>query len=153
MEIKIEETYHSFGENSRHHLSLLWRKDDEDYFSPKLRVRIKDNNNSPGDKFHRFLFPFSSKFSDLNFTSCVLYIYLCYVTCHTQWAWVTCGYIRKLFMVKWTYCLPPKQPSIGFGLHQLALCQVYHKPNKVCCIAVNDPFTKLPSPRVHLTLL
>ena len=53
-------------------------------FSPKLRVRIKDNNNSPHGKFHRLLFPFSSKFSDLNFTSYVLYIYLYYVTCHTQ---------------------------------------------------------------------
>ena len=58
-------------------------------FFPKLCVCIKDNNNSPHGKFHRFLFPFSSTFSELNFTSYVLYIYLCYVTCHTQWAWVT----------------------------------------------------------------
>ena len=29
---------------------------------PKTTLRIKDNNNSPHDKFHRFLFPFSSKF-------------------------------------------------------------------------------------------
>ena len=43
------------------------RKGDEDYFSLKLCVRIKDNNNSPHGKFHRFLFSFSSKFSDLNF--------------------------------------------------------------------------------------
>ena len=34
---------------------------------PKLCVHIKDNNNSPHGKFHRFLFPFSSKFPDLNF--------------------------------------------------------------------------------------
>ena len=40
-------------------------------FSPKLRVRIKNNNSSPHGKFHRFLFPFSCKFPDLN------YIYLC----------------------------------------------------------------------------
>ena len=73
----------------RHEVTLLWRKDDEHSFSPKLRVRIKDNNNSPHGKFHWFLFPFSSKFSDPNFTSYVLYIYLYYVTCHTQWAWVT----------------------------------------------------------------
>ena len=79
--------------------TLLWRKDDEDSFSPKLRVRIKDNNNSPHGKFHRFLFPFSSKFSDLNFTSYVLYIYLYYVTCHTQWAWVTYGHISKKYTV------------------------------------------------------
>ena len=46
-------------------------------FSPKLRVRIKDNNSSPHGKFHRFLFPFSSKFPDLNFASYVLYIYQC----------------------------------------------------------------------------
>ena len=30
-------------------------------------MHIKDNNNSPHVKFHRFLFPFSSKFLDLNF--------------------------------------------------------------------------------------
>ena len=41
-------------------------------FPKKLRVRIKDNKNSPHGKFHRFLFPFSSKFSDLNFASYVL---------------------------------------------------------------------------------
>ena len=75
--------------------TLLWRKDDEDYFSPKLRVHIKDNNNSPHVKFHRFIFPFSSKFSDLNFISCVFCIYLCYVTCHTQWAWVTYGWVDQ----------------------------------------------------------
>ena len=46
-------------------------------FFPKLRVRIKDNNSSPHGKFHRFLFPFSCKFPDLNFASYVLYIYLC----------------------------------------------------------------------------
>ena len=39
----------------------------------KLCVRIKDHQNSPHVKFHRFLFPFSSKFSDLNFASYVLY--------------------------------------------------------------------------------
>ena len=43
-------------------------------FSPKVCIRIKDNSNSPHDKFHRFLFPFSSRFSDLNFASCVLYV-------------------------------------------------------------------------------
>ena len=53
--------------------TLLWRKGDEDYFSQKLRVRIKDNKNSPHGKFHWFLFPFSSKFSDINFASYVLY--------------------------------------------------------------------------------
>ena len=34
---------------------------------------IKDNKNSPHGKFHRFLFPFSSKFSDLNFASYLLH--------------------------------------------------------------------------------
>ena len=72
--------------------TLLWRKGDEDYFPPKLCVRIKDNNNSPHGKYHRLLSPFSSNFSDLNFASYVFYIYLCYVTCHTQWAWVTYGF-------------------------------------------------------------
>ena len=46
-------------------------------FSPKLGVRIKDNNSSPHGKIHRNLFPFSSKFPDLNFASVVLYIYQC----------------------------------------------------------------------------
>ena len=61
------------------------------YFLPKLRVLIKDNTNLPHSKFHRFLFPFSSKFPDLNSASYVFCIYTCYVTWHTQWAWVTCG--------------------------------------------------------------
>ena len=48
---------------------------------PLLRVRIlKDNNNSPHGKFHRF----SRKFSDLNFASSVLYICPCYVTRDTH---------------------------------------------------------------------
>ena len=42
-------------------------------------MHIKDNNNSPHGKFHRFLFPFSSKFPDLNFAPHVLYIYSCYM--------------------------------------------------------------------------
>ena len=48
------------------------------YFFPKLRVHMKDNNNSPHGKFHWFLFPFSSKFPDLNFAPYVFYIYPCY---------------------------------------------------------------------------
>ena len=55
--------------------TLLWRKGDEDYFSQKLRVRIKDNKTSPHVKFRRFLFPFSSKFSDLNMMNSVPYLY------------------------------------------------------------------------------
>ena len=54
-------------------------------FFPKLRVRIKDNNSSPHGKFYRFLFPFSSKFSDLNFASYVLYIYLHTVSLGYLW--------------------------------------------------------------------
>ena len=41
-------------------------------------LRVKDNNNPSHGKFHRFLFPFSSKFPDLNFASNVLYIHPCY---------------------------------------------------------------------------
>ena len=37
----------------------------------------KDKNSSPYSKFYRFLFPFSSKFSDLNISSCVLFICSC----------------------------------------------------------------------------
>ena len=68
---------------SASHVTLLQRKGEEDYFSSKLRVRIKDNKNSPRSKFHRFLVSFSSTFSDLRKN--VLYIYPCYATCHTQW--------------------------------------------------------------------
>ena len=59
----------------------------------KNSLHIKDNNNSPHGKFHRFLFPFSSKFPDLNFAPYVLYIYSCYETStwHKQWAWVSCA--------------------------------------------------------------
>ena len=46
-------------------------------FFPKLRVRIKDNITSLHVKFRRFLFPFSSKFTDQNFASYVLYIFPC----------------------------------------------------------------------------
>ena len=46
---------------------------------PKIRVHFEDNNNSPHGKFHRFLFPFSNKFLDLNFASYVIYIYSCYL--------------------------------------------------------------------------
>ena len=46
---------------------------------------IKGDNNSPRGKFHQFLFPFSNKFPDLNFTPYVLYIYSCYETvCDTN---------------------------------------------------------------------
>ena len=83
----------SFWENSLPHLSylttLLLRKGEEDYFSPKLGVHIKDNNNSPYGKFYWFLFPFSRKFSDLHFTSYVLYIYPFAArekfACHLKW--------------------------------------------------------------------
>ena len=46
----------------------------------KLRVHIKDNNKSLHGKFHGFLFPFSSKFPDLNFAQYVLHIFSCYET-------------------------------------------------------------------------
>ena len=38
--------------------TLLGRKDDEDSFSPKLHVRITDNNNLPHGKFIDFYFCF-----------------------------------------------------------------------------------------------
>ena len=52
----------------------IMKEGEREPFSPKLRVRIKDNNSSPHGKFYRFLLPFSSKFTDLNFASYVLYI-------------------------------------------------------------------------------
>ena len=44
-------------------------------FFPKLCACILDNNSSPYGKFNQILFPFSSKFPDLNFASYVLSIY------------------------------------------------------------------------------
>ena len=53
--------------------------------------------------FIDFYFHFLPKFPDLKFASYVLYIYLCHVTWHTQWAgqwaWVsydTCAHIQTL---------------------------------------------------------
>ena len=40
-------------------------------------MHLKDNNNSPHGKYHRFLFPFSNKFPDLNFDPYVLYTHSC----------------------------------------------------------------------------
>ena len=62
---------------------------EEDYFTPNLRVCTKDNNNSPHGKFHRVVFPFFSKFSDLNFASYVLYIYVMSRDIRSVLAWVT----------------------------------------------------------------
>ena len=78
----------------------MWRKGETKFF-PKLRIHINDNNNSPHGKFHRFLFPFSSKFPDLNFAPYVLYIYSCYETrtWHKQWAFVTCGHTLKVIII------------------------------------------------------
>ena len=72
---------------------LLCRKDEGDYFSRNFVCILRTTNDSPHGKFHRFLFPFPSKFPDLNFTPFVLYIYPCHETrtWHTQWACVTCN--------------------------------------------------------------
>ena len=64
----------SIGVHKLASVSYLMKEGERGPFSPKLRVRIKDNNSSPHGKFYRFLLPFSSKFSDLNFASYVLYI-------------------------------------------------------------------------------
>ena len=72
---------------------LLCRKDEGDYFSRNFVCILRTTNDSPHGKFHWFLFPFPSKFPDLNFTPFVLYIYPCHETrtWHTQWACVTCN--------------------------------------------------------------
>ena len=54
-------------------------KDDEDYYFPKLRVRIRTTTTRLMVSFIDFYFHFLA-----NFASYVLYIYLCYVMCHTQ---------------------------------------------------------------------
>ena len=64
-------------------------------FSPKLRVRIKDNNSSPHDKFYRFLLPFSSKFSDLNFASYVPLYFNTYVTHTVSLGYLWFGYLER----------------------------------------------------------
>ena len=72
-------------------------------FFPKLRARIKDNNSSPHGKFYRFLFPFSSKFSDLNFASYVLYILIPTYVTHTV-SLGTCGLTfrtNRWFSITW----------------------------------------------------
>ena len=58
-----------------------------------LETSCAYSNNSPHGKFHRFLFPLSSKFPDLNLALYVLYKYSCYETrtWHKQGAWVSCG--------------------------------------------------------------
>ena len=97
MEVKIDKTYHVAScccpqyahevlakivfirsplLSSSRFLSMMKTTD----FSLKPRVRMKDNNKSPHDKFHGFLFPFSSKFSDLNFAPYVLYTVFTHVT-------------------------------------------------------------------------
>ena len=47
-------------------------------------------------KFHRFLSPFPSKFPDLNFAPCSLYLLMLHDTrkWHKLWVWVTCARIR-----------------------------------------------------------
>ena len=55
----------SYEVHFNNNLTCIWRK----HFFPglffsKFRVHIKDDNNSPHGKIHRFLFPFSSKFPD-----------------------------------------------------------------------------------------
>ena len=44
-----------------------------------MHTCTEDNNNSPHGKFHRCLFPFSSKFPDLNLAPYVFCIYSCYM--------------------------------------------------------------------------
>ena len=71
-------------------LSLYYKGKVKKTIFLKLRVRIKDNNNSPHGKLSRFLFPFSSKFFDLNF----VFLYIpCYITWHT----VRLGYLRVTY--------------------------------------------------------
>ena len=57
---------------------------------PKTTCTYKNNQNSPDGKFHRYLFPFASKFSDLNFASHALYNLP--VLCHASHA-VSLGYL------------------------------------------------------------
>ena len=56
-----------------------------------IRVRIKDHNNSPHGKFHRYLLPFSRKLPDLNFTSYHGSLYLP-ILCHVSHT-VSLGYL------------------------------------------------------------
>ena len=101
-------------------------------FFPKLRVRIKDNNSTPHGKFYRFLFPFSSKFSDLNFASYVLYIYLHTLSLGHLW----CGTnFSKFFCCTAKKCIRIRSTRVA----RLSCCSV--------AIATNRPrssLSKLP---------
>ena len=69
---------------------------------PKNYVYVlRTTKNSPHGKFHRFLFPFSSKFSDLNFASYVPYNLpvLCHVS-HT----VSLGYLWSCKLILCQQC-------------------------------------------------
>ena len=81
---------------------------------PKLRVHIKENNNLPHGKFHQFLFPFSSKFPDLNQFRpiCSLYLLMLYekivslgYLCWDKFPWFLCYPIvpplSVIFHQKW----------------------------------------------------
>ena len=58
------------------HSIVPCRKDEGDYFSRNFVLRTTTTRHST---FHRCLFPFSSKFPDINFAPYVLYIYSCYM--------------------------------------------------------------------------
>ena len=93
MEIKIDETYHVASGCCPWYADEVSRKIICSSFLHSI-LRIKDNNNSPHGKFHRFSFSFSSKFPDLNFAPYVRYIYSCSETrtWQKQLAWVTCAW-------------------------------------------------------------
>ena len=84
-------------------------------------MHIKDNNNSPHGKFHPFLFSFSSKFPDLNFTPFLLYVYSCSETrtWHKQWAWVPCASSRKFTSIGVIYHVRNK------GMYWQKWCTVF----------------------------
>ena len=99
--------------NIVNHATLLWRKDDEDSFSPKLRVRIRVTTTRHMVSFIDFYFHFLANFQTYKTSPhmSVLYIYLYYVTCHTQWAWVT---YTKSYITGIKILVNPGLASSGF---------------------------------------
>ena len=89
-----------------------WRR----LFFPKLRVHIKDKNNSPHGKFHRCLFPFSKKFPDLNFAPYVLFRFS--LLTHIIWN----PYVTQIVSLGYLWSTPRKQtngkPSVRYQITQ-----------------------------------
>ena len=89
--------------------------------------------------FIDFYFHFLADFSDLNFALYVLYICPCYVTWHTQWAWVTC---TSLWRTSLLACMSVSSSDLSVCIISLRLQLKKSYPNlfsflfKYICIVI-----------------